>query len=62
MHFLLVGRVGWRRLIRPAFVTALLWLGLALFSSVYFSSAIISEHQLYGTVDVVFVLLTPGAD
>lgn len=58
MHFLLAGRVPWPRLIRPAVVTALFWLGLALFSSVYFSSAIVSEHKLYGTLGVVFVLLT----
>jgi membrane protein len=58
MHFLLNGRVPWRRVVRPALVTALLWLGLALFSSVYFSSAIISEHKLYGTIGVIFVLLT----
>ena len=58
MHFLLAGRVPWRQLVRPAFVTSLLWLALALFSSVYFSSAIISEHRLYGTIGVVFILLT----
>jgi membrane protein len=58
MHLLLAGRVPWRQLIRPAFVTSLLWLGLALFSSAYFSSAIISEHRLYGTIGVVFILLT----
>jgi membrane protein len=57
MHFLLAGRVHWRELIRAAFVTALLWLGLAIFSSFYFSSAIISEHRLYGTLGVVFILL-----
>jgi membrane protein len=58
MHFLLAGRVPWRQLIRPAFVTALLWLALALFSSVYFSAAIVSENRLYGTIGVVFILLT----
>jgi membrane protein len=58
MHFLLNGRVPWRRVVRPAVTTALLWLGLAVFSSVYFSSAIISEHRLYGTLGVIFVLLT----
>jgi membrane protein len=58
IHFLLNGRVSWRRVVRPAVITALLWLGLALFSSVYFSSAIISEHRLYGTIGVIFVLLT----
>ncbi|HEY2435641.1 MAG TPA: YhjD/YihY/BrkB family envelope integrity protein, partial [Solirubrobacteraceae bacterium] len=58
IHFLLSGRVSWRRVVRPAVATALLWLGLALFSSLYFSSAIISEHKLYGTIGVIFVLLT----
>ena len=58
MHFLLAGRVPWRRLIRAAMLTALLWVGLELFSSVYFSSAIISDSRLYGTIGVVFTLLT----
>jgi membrane protein len=39
-------------------VSGLLWLVFALFFSLYFSSAIISEHKLYGTIGVVFVLLT----
>ena len=34
--------------------TALLWIGLELFSSVYFSSAVISDSRLYGTIGVVF--------
>ncbi len=58
MRFLLAGRVPWRRLIHAAVVTALLWIGLELFSSVYFSSAIISDSRLYGTIGVVFTLLT----
>jgi membrane protein len=58
MHFLLAGRVPWHRLIHAAVVTALLWIGLELFSSVYFSSAIISDSRLYGTIGVVFTLLT----
>jgi membrane protein len=58
MHFLLAGRLTWRQLIRPAVVTSLLWLGLALFSSVYFSSALTSENKLFGTIGVVFILLT----
>ena len=33
------------------------WLGFALFSSVYFSSALISENKLYGTIGVVFILM-----
>jgi membrane protein len=58
MHFLLAGRVPWRRLIRAAFVTALMWFGLALFSSLYFSSALIAEDKLYGTIGAIFILLT----
>ena len=58
MHFLLAGRVPWRRLMPPALVTALFWIGLELFSSAYFSSAIISDSKLYGTVGVIFTLMT----
>ena len=58
MHFLLAGRVPWRLLVRPAFVTALFWLGLAGFSTLYFSSAVITDSRLYGTIGVVFSLLT----
>jgi hypothetical protein len=47
MHFLLAGRVPWRRLIHAAVLTALLWVGLELFSAVYFSAAIISDSRLY---------------
>jgi membrane protein len=58
MHFLLAGRVPWRKVIEPALVTALLWTALALFSSLYFSSVIIDDSKLYGTIGVVFTLLT----
>lgn len=58
MHFLLAGRVRWRSLLRPAFVSGLLWLTFALFSSIYFSSTLISEHKLYGTIGVVFILMS----
>ncbi len=58
MHFLLAGRVRWRYLLRPAFVSGLFWLGFALFSSIYFSSTLISEYELYGTIGVVFILMS----
>jgi len=58
MHFLLAGRASWRVLLRPAIVTALLWIGLAIFSSVYFSSVLVSDSHEYGTIGVVFTLLT----
>ena len=58
IHFLLDGRVPWRRVVRPALVTALLWLGLALFSSAYFSSVVIDDSRTFGTVGVIFTFLT----
>ena len=58
MHFLLAGRVPWHRLIHAAILTALFWIGLELLSSVYFSAAIVSDSRLYGTIGVVFSLLT----
>jgi membrane protein len=58
LHFLLAGRVPWRVLVRPAVATALLWFALALFSSVYFSPILISDSRTYGTIGVVFTLLT----
>ncbi len=58
MRFLLGGRVRWRLVVRPALVTGVLWVALAGFSSLYFSSVIIDDSRLYGTIGVVFTLLT----
>lgn len=58
MHFLLAGRVAWHHVMLPAFLATVFWLGLALFSTIYFAPAVISEQRLYGTIGVVFVLLT----
>ena len=58
MHFLLGGREPWWRLFRPGLTTAIFWLGLGVFSSVYFSPAIVSDSKLYGTIGVVFSLMT----
>jgi membrane protein len=58
MHFLLDGRVPWRRFVRPALVTALLWVALAFFSSRFFSTTVIDDSKTYGTIGVVFTFLT----
>lgn len=58
MHFLLAGRISWHLLVRPAIVTALLWIVLDVFSSVYFSREIVSDSRLYGAIGVVFSLMT----
>ena len=58
MHYLLDGRVPWRRLVRPALFTALLWVALAFFSSLFFSTTVIDDSKTYGTIGVVFTFLT----
>lgn len=58
MHFLLGGRSSWRRLARPALATGVLWVGFGFFSSLYFSPLLVSDSHLYGTIGVVFTLLT----
>jgi len=58
MHFLLDGRVPWRRFVRPALVTALFWVALAVFSSLFFSTTVIDDSKTYGTIGVVFTFLT----
>lgn len=58
LHFLLERRLSWRYLLPSAVATGLCWLGLALFSAVYFSSAMISSSQRYGPIGVVFVIMT----
>jgi membrane protein len=58
MHFLLGGRLPLRSLVRPALVTALFWIGLAVFSSYVFSSTLVSDSRLYGTIGVMFTFLT----
>jgi membrane protein len=58
IHFLLAGREPWRRVFRAALTTAVFWTGLGVFSALYFSSTIISDNKLYGTIGVVFDLVT----
>jgi membrane protein len=58
MHFLLAGKVPWRHLVRPALVTSLLWLALALLSPIYFSATLVDDSKTYGTIGVVFTILT----
>jgi membrane protein len=58
VRFLLGGREPWRRIVPTAVATALFWLGLGVFASFYFSSTIIADSRLYGTIGVVFDLLT----
>lgn len=58
MHFLLAGRVPWRQLLPSALGVAVLWIFLELFADLYFSSTIVSDSRTYGTIGVVFSLMT----
>lgn len=53
------GRTGALAPVHPAgALTAILWGGLGLFSSLYFSSVIIDDSKRYGTVGAIFTFLT----
>jgi membrane protein len=58
MHFLLGGRVPWRRLLPSAILTGAFFAGLGVFSMFYFSSTIISDSRTYGAIGAVFSILT----
>jgi len=58
LHWLLHGRESWRRLFPAALATGVFWVGLGAFASLYFSSTIISDSHLYGSIGVVFTLVT----
>lgn len=58
MRFLLAGRVPWRLVVRPAVVTGLMWLCLAVFSALFLSPDVISNRKDFGSIGVVFSLLT----
>lgn len=57
-HFLLAGREPWARVAPVAVITAVFWIGLAVFASVYFSSTLVSDSRTYGTIGVAFTLVT----
>jgi membrane protein len=57
MWFLLAGRISWRRLYPCAATTSAFWLGMLAVFSVIFSGMVISYHQKYGPIGVVFALM-----
>jgi membrane protein len=58
MHFLLAGRVRWRRLLPSAIITGVFFGGLGVFSKFYFSETIVSDSKTYGIVGAIFGILT----
>lgn len=58
VHFLLLGKVGWRALFPTAFATAFCLTGLGVFSLLLFSGSITSGEQSYGPIGVLMVGLS----
>lgn len=58
MWFLLAGRVSWRRLYPCAVATGAFWMGMLAVFSVIFSGMVISYDQKYGSIGVVFGLMS----
>ena len=58
MHFLLAGRVPWRRLLPSAIITGVFFGGLGACSKFYFSETIVADSKTYGTVGAIFGILT----
>ena len=58
MHFLLAGRVPWRKLLPAAIFTGAFYAGLGVFSKFYFSSTITSDSKTYGTIGAILGILT----
>ena len=58
MHFLLAGRVPWRRLLPSAVFTGAFYAGLGVFSKFYFSATITSDARTYGTIGAILGILT----
>jgi membrane protein len=58
LWFLLAGRVSGRQVFPSAMATAVCWLGMEVVFSFIFSSTIISDDKKYGTIGVVFALMS----
>jgi uncharacterized BrkB/YihY/UPF0761 family membrane protein len=58
LHFLLAARESWRAVRPAAIATAVFWVGLGVFAAFYFSSTVVCDSKTYGTIGVVFTLVT----
>jgi membrane protein len=58
IHFLLRGRISWRRLLPSAIATGVGFVALGVFAKFYFSSSIVSDDKTYGAIGAVFSIMT----
>jgi membrane protein len=55
---LLLGKLTWRQLLPTAVFTAIGLTGLGIFSKLFFASSIVSNERIYGSIGVVFIILS----
>jgi membrane protein len=58
MWLLLAGRLAWRQLFPSALATGICWFGMALLFRLTMSGSITSDYRKYGTIGVVFAILS----
>ena len=58
LYWLLSGRVPWRRLLPSAVITALFYIGLGIFSALYFSRTVESNFKSYGPIGAVLGMMS----
>lgn len=58
MWLLLAGRLGGRQLLPSALATGICWLGMAIIFRLTFSSEIAADYRKYGSIGVVFAIMT----
>lgn len=58
MWLLLGGRLTWRELFPSALATGICWRGLVLAFRLTISNSITSSYHTYGTIGVVFVIMS----
>jgi len=58
MWLLLAGRMGWRDLFPSALATGICWLGMQIVFHLTLSSIIVSDYRKYGSIGVVFSIMT----
>jgi membrane protein len=58
MWLLLAGKLAWRELFPSAVATGIFWLGMVIMFRLTMSSTIISNNRRYGTIGVVFAIMS----
>jgi len=58
MWLLLAGKLGWRDLFPSALATGICWLGMQVVFRLTLSSIIVSDYRKYGSIGVVFAIMS----